>query len=327
MKCNINGFGSPRLCAKASITMPIMFFNLLLLFNACGPGYEEKNYSKADGLQKSKTKNLTDSLSLLVNTATTDTINGIEYNFIKKTTLKCKVNNLLKTTEKIEDIIGINGGYITYNDYNSENSYTTEVIHQKDSLLKITHYTPQCSITAKVPTKLLDSVMRKIVALAEYVDTKKLSADNVRLKLMANKLFIERKSNTISQTQLAEKSSANKYAEKHHAIETVSENQSMADERLLKNLELVEQVNYSEINLMLYQDLAFTTKTMAKPDFIKPYERPFINRLGDGLIFGLKMLGEIVIVIVNCWGIIAICIALYLGIKFIYQRPSKKLMH
>jgi hypothetical protein len=257
--------------------MPFLLLTLFS-FGACSRANEEKHNSAESRDQKSKTSNLTDSLSTMETTPITDTINGIGYNFIKKAALKCKVNNLLKTTEKIEDIIAFSGGYVTYNDYNSENSYTTEVIHQKDSLLRTTHFTPQCTMSARVPAKLLDSVMRKIVASAEYIDTKKLSADNVRLKLMANQLFVKRKLTTIKQTQIAEKSIATRFKDKEWAINSESENRSLADERQLNNLELIDQVNYSEINLMLYQDMALYTKTIAKPDIIKPYETPFLEK-------------------------------------------------
>lgn len=327
MKNYKNSFGSPRLWARTGYSLPFIFLVFILFFGACGHADKEKFNSAEVAIQNSKTTTAADTLSALEATPITDTINGIGYNFIKKATLKCKVNHVLKTTERIEDIITLNGGYVTFNDYNSDNSYTTEVRHQKDSLLKMTHYTPQCTLSAKVPTKLLDSVMRKIVALAEYVDTKKLSADNVRLKLMANKLLVKRKLATIKQTQLAEKSTANKFKDKERAIESESENQSLADERLLNNLELIDQVNYSEINLMLYQDMAIITKTVPKHDVIKPYETPFLNRFGAGFVNGLKILGEIVIALVNCWGIIALGITLYFGIKYAYRRSTKKVLH
>lgn len=319
------GFGSPRLWTKTRYNMPLLLLTLIT-FGACSHAYEEKYNSAQSTDQKSKTPDLTDSLSTMETTPITDTINGIGYNFIKKAALKCKVNDLLKTTEKIEDIIAFSGGYVTYNDYNSENSYTTEVIHQKDSLLRITHFTPQCTMSARVPTKLLDSVMRKIVALAEYVDTKKLNANNVKLKLMANKLFVKRKLATINQTQLAEKKSAPKFKDKERAIASQSENQELADERQLNNLELIDQVNFSEVNLTLYQDMAVMNKSVVKPNVIKPYKTPFLNRLGEGILNGLTILGEIVIALVNCWGIIALGLALYFGIKYFYQRSTKKIV-
>ncbi|MFN7910677.1 MAG: hypothetical protein ACK5QC_02565 [Bacteroidota bacterium] len=327
MKNFTNGFGSPRLWAKSGHSMPLKYFTFILLFGSCGHAYQEKNNSEENAVQKSKTTLFADSLSTFETKPITDTINGIGYNFIKKATLKCKVNHVLKTTERIEDIITLNGGYVTFNDYNSDNCYTSEIRHQRDSLLKITHYTPQCTLSARVPTKLLDSVIRKIVALAEYIDTKKLSADNVRLKLMANQLFVKRKLTTIKQTQIAEKSIATRFKDKERAINSESENRSLADERQLNNLELIDQVNYSEINLMLYQDMALFTKTIAKPDIIKPYQTPFLNRLGDGILNGLKILSEIIIALINCWGIIALCVALYFGIKHFYQRSTKKVLH
>jgi hypothetical protein len=144
---------------------------------------------------------------------------------------------------------------------------------------------------------------------------------------MANQLFVKRKLTTIKQTQIAEKSIATRFKDKERAINSESENRSLADERQLNNLELIDQVNYSEINLMLYQDMALYTKTIAKPDIIKPYQTPFLNRLGDGILNGLKILSEIIIALINCWGIIALCVALYFGIKYFYQRSTKKVLH
>lgn len=323
-----NCFGAPGRSIKSGIALSIISgtFLITILFS-CGSSYEEKqaieSYAKQKQTEEARAANLADSVSAAEALPVTDTINGIGYNFIKKANMRCKVDNVLNTSRKIEDIVAFYGGHITLNDYRVENNYTSEINFKKDSTAHLTYYTPTDNITAKIPTKMLDSVLRKVVDLAEFVDYKKSTANNIKLQLLANKFIVKRANSAITNTIKNANNKANKFKESEQANESVMVKQQLADETQIKNLELIDEVNYSEINLELYQGMATLVKIKPVAPGIKTYEPSYLIKLGDAVVNGLSILGQIILALVNCWGVFAILIGSVVIGRIIYKKWLK----
>ncbi len=317
---------------KAGNAMPkiisSIFLSIILL--GCGSSNEEirnkESYAKQKLEEEARAASLADSVSAAEATPVTDTINGVGYNFIRRANIKCKVKNVLETGTKIEDIVAQYGGHVILNDYRTENNYTNEIKIRKDTLAQVTYFTPQNYITAKVPARLLDSVLRKVVNLAEFVDYKRSSADNIKLQLLANKFIVKRANNSISKTIKNEKEKSNKFKDSEAANDNIAQKQQLADETQIRNLELIDRVNYSEINLELYQGMSNVIKLLPVQIDLKPYEPNYFVKLGTAFTNGLKILSEIVLVIINCWGVFALLVGGFLICTALYKRYLKKLI-
>lgn len=288
--------------------------------------YSCSDASKTTILFNEKTKEEANALSGIISeqeqTPITDSINGVGYNFVKTASMKCKVNNVLKTAQTIEDVVLLHGGYLTNNEYTTVSNYENEIQFKKDSLLKIMNFTPHSIITAKIPTQLLDSVLRKIIPLAEFVEYKKSNANNVKLELLANNLIVKRSKDAIK--DLNKTNHKQKVKEPVNSVEYKYEKQTLSDETQLSNINLIDKVNYSQIDLELYQDASNLSKVVAVPPTIKAYAPNYGLRLVNAFVNGVKIIGEIILGLINCWGIIAILFLCFYIVNYFYKKQNKK---
>lgn len=283
-----------------------------LMFNACSSSSEEMQSKEA----------LAEAAAILngQSAITTDTINGVTHNFIRTANLKCKVKDVLNATKNIEDVVAQNGGYVSKSDLNSIVNYNNTVQVKKDSVLEMSYYNTVNTMTIRVPNKLLDTVIRKITALALFVDYRKLSSDDVKLKLVANKLAEARllKFNH----NVAKKSNSTKATEKTTvSTETaILDKQEQADESKIDSYDLADQVNYSTVQLEIYQDQKISSLILPKPEVPEVYETPFFTKLGSAFVNGFELLKTCLLFLINSWGLILVLVVAFLVIKKILKR-------
>lgn len=296
---------------------PVVLFTAILVSCSSGDMKEEAAYS-------SPATKVADSVSSYVPGITTDTIAGVTHNFIRKADIKCKVKSVLQTTQKIEELVTATNGYVTRSELKSTKDYNTVTHFKKDSLLEQTYYTASSHLTLRVPNRQLDSVIGKITAMAEFVDYRTITSDDIKLKLFANKLAENRYKNYKTQVQTAVAKKEAKLSHSTQAQENILEKQAMADEKRIESIDLADQVNYSTIALNLYQPQSIINTVAPVKDRIEPYTPPFMDKLGQAFVNGFEVLKNIILFFANAWSVLLILLLLFLGIRKIIIYSNNK---
>jgi hypothetical protein len=294
----------------------------VILFQSCGGGrYEKEAY---ESVQKS----IADSVSTYTAGIKTDTINGITHNFIRNATIKCKVKDVLNSTKQIEDIVSNNGGYVTLSDLTSNSNYSNSIHFKKDSVLELNYYTTISNINIRVPNQQLDTVIRKITDMAVFIDFRTLKADDIKIKLYANKLAENRYAQYKKSLQKTISTNNNaKLNQVNDAHENVLEKQTLADEKRIESIDMADQVNYSTLHLQLYQEQSVISQVKLLPPVYKTYEPSFGSKLGASFMNGFQILKALVLFFVDMWSILLIFVLLFFVIKRIINYFSKKTLN
>jgi hypothetical protein len=109
--------------------------------------------------------------------------------FIRTADLKFKVKSVVKATYGIEDIVGQQGGFVTYTNLYSTIDYVNSTAISADSTLETTHFTVLNSMTIRIPNRKLDTTLKAIAKHIDYLDHRIITADDVALQLLSNDLM------------------------------------------------------------------------------------------------------------------------------------------
>ncbi len=265
-----------------------------------------------------------DSVSSYLKGISTDTINGVTHNFIRKANLKFKTQDVLACSKKIEDIVAVNGGYVSASELSSNKNYTQSTQINKDSLVEQTFYTTVNSISIRVPSQRLDTVLRLISDLALFIDYRNLHSNDVKMKLFSNQLAENRYKNFNSSLKQKTSSTKAKTNQVINAEENILSKQTAADEKRIESFELVDQVNYSTINIETYQAQAILKQVLAIPNTIEPYQISFTEKLGNSFLNGFQILKSFILFLVNSWGVILILVFLFILTRKLIVYLTKK---
>lgn len=293
-----------------------------LLFQSCGGNYAKEAYANSE--YDAKQKAVADSVSAYSAGIKTDTINGITHNFVRNANIKFKVKDVFNTTKEIENIVSQNGGYVILSDLKSNSDYNNTIQFKKDSVLELNYFTTVSNISIRVPNKQLDSVVRKITDMAIFIDFRTLKADDVKMKLYANKLAENRYNQYKKNVQKSIATTKAKLNQVYEAHETILEKQTLADQTSIESMDLIDQVNYSTLNLELYQAQSVKSEAKLFIPIIKPYEPSFFSKLGHSFLNGFELLKNLVLFFVDIWGILLIIVILFFSIKKTVHYFTKK---
>lgn len=239
--------------------------------------------------------------------------------FIRIANLKFKVQNVVQASYSIEKIAIENGGIIIKSDIRNTNSYTESIPSTSDSIIQITHYTLTGYLELNVPYQNLNQILDEIAPLAKVIDYRTVTAENVSIQLLEERLNKER---------LAKKQRrlSNAIDNKGHRLYDIvdaensldaaadSENRSKIEEYRLN-----DQIMYSNIYLQLYQDESTYIEKKACAKEIKP---AFSNQLSEGLANGWAAIITVFLFFINIWPLTLILLAAIVG--FIYWKKKKK---
>jgi hypothetical protein len=295
----------------------------VVFYTSCGPSREEVEL-KERALQPAAS----DTVSVLSMRPISDTVGGTIHNFVRTADMKFKTQNVLRTTQAIEDLAKRNGGYVALNDMNSEIVSTNEVKFKADSLKLTKRYITTNSITLKVPARRLDSVIRTITGMAEFIDFNRLRSDDVKTQLLAGRLAVNRYRRYGERVEQKSNGNTGRLDRNLEAERDALEKQQLADEKSIEAFGLVERVNFSTVMLYIYQSPLTTCETMALPPHVEPYEPSFFEKLGTAFLVGFKVIKSAALFVVESWGVVAVLMLLvWFGKKLVAPYFSDRATH
>lgn len=297
----------------------IHFAAACLLLAACGANYNEKMVAEA-----AKDKVMADSTyannGFMSSGAAQVTKKDSARKFIRAADMRFRADNVYRSTYTIEDIINKHNGFVTLSNLHSTVSYTNKVAVSADSLLETTYYTVENAMSMRVPNVSLDSVLKEIASQIVFLDYRVITASDVSLQLMANKWSQKRAERHHDRLENAIDTKAKKLRETTEAEESMAQKEELADYNKLNSLSLIDQVNYSTINLQVYQREGTKKELIPNEKNIREYEPGLLSKMKDSLKDGWVFLEGLLVFLLKLWPLLPIAFLLYVLLKTYYAR-------
>lgn len=241
--------------------------------------------------------------------------------FIRTADLKFKVKSVIKSTYNIENITNRQGGFVTYTNLTSTIDYTSNTAISADSTLETTYYTVTNTITLRVPNTKLDTTLKEIANNIDYLDYRIIKAEDVALQILSNSLTQKRSVKNEKRLTDAIDNRGKKLKETTLAEELLLRKQEQADNAKISNLSLTDQINFSTINLSIYQRQTIKRELIINDKNIDAYEPSFGSKILDALKYGWQVLETFLVFLAKLWGLFLFAIIAF----FFYKKYKHKL--
>ena len=317
-----------------SLKLVIVVIMVMLMWS-CSQKSEQNHYeeSVADMAVDMKMLNEQESFSenqnyspetYISSSAALENPNDTTRRMIRTANIKFKVNDVIKATYSIENIVVKHDGFVENTNLSSQINYTNRTTIKEDSIILTTYYTVNNTLILRVPNIKLDTTLKEIAQFVEFMDYRIINAKDVTLDLLSKKLEQSRLARYDSRMTNAIDKTGRRLNDVSDAEENLLSKQTQADEAKLANLQILDKIKFSTITLSLYQNQNIKYEVIAKEKTIEQYSTPFGTRFIDALKFGWTIIVEFFLFLVNIWSIILIGIVLFWGMRCIKKRISKR---
>lgn len=292
---------------------------IILLGNSCKKAakYENTSYDTCVVSQDSMESIISSSCSKV-------DVKDTAHKFIRTAEIKFQTNDVIKTTNKIEDLAKKQGGYVQESQLENKLLYSSENEYNKDTLIDSKKYLLESNIVIRVPAENLDTTLRIIAQYVDKLDYRKIKAEDVSLNLDANKL-------TIAHSQSIDKNIAesSKNSKSTKPLETAMVEEMRYQSKLNENMAiisnrlLIDQVKFSTITIDLYQKETIKTDKVFNWEHVNDRYISFYQKVLNSLEMGIVIVREIILIIINLWLLLILVGLGILGYKY-YNSDNQK---
>jgi hypothetical protein len=230
---------------------------------------------------------------------------------IKTADMRFRVKDVQQTKEDLSTAIKVEKGTLANFTIESLIQRSEKVRYSTDSLLELTSYRTEGTITARIPSDKIDEFTNKVAKMALFIDQQSMTMDDQSITYLANKLKNQNRVEAVEQLN----KQANK---KSNNVETAVELKDSYTDNKIENMRIDNKVNYSTITLNFYQDNT-VQKLVVGNDRLEDYRPHFLNRLWLNLQNGWIIFMELILAIANLWILVLLSVIGY----FIYRHFRK----
>jgi hypothetical protein len=295
-------------------TIHIAAAYIMFVAYSCGPAASEK-YSQEKAMADSVSAN-----GFFSSSAAIQNKKDSVRKFIRTADLKFKVGNVQRSTYIIEDIVGRHNGFVTLSNLASTINHKSTVKVSEDSLLETTYYVTENTMSMRVPNTELDTVLKEIAKQTTFLDYRVIKAEDVSLQLMANKWTQKRAEKHYARLEKAIDEKAKKLKETTEAEENLATKEELGDYSKMENFSIIDQVNYSTINLLVYQREVIKKELIENEKNIREYEPNLFSKIKDSLRDGWLFLEGFMLFLLKLWPLIPIVLVLWIILKKHYRK-------
>jgi hypothetical protein len=221
--------------------------------------------------------------------------------FVRTADLYFKVKDVKLATFDIERIVRDNRGYVTSTALESTVNYKNSLRISKDSLKETVHYNVHNDIIIRVPNSELDNTLSEIAVLFDYLDHRRVYAQDITKDLHLASLSQANFKNHKTRVEKVIDEKGKKLNSTLEAENSLFEKQDMANQVSVETRELEYDVVYSTLKISIYQNESTKSDMMAFAEPAKPYEPPFSEKIANAGSMGTYILGEILLFIIRLW--------------------------
>jgi hypothetical protein len=236
--------------------------------------------------------------------------------FIRTAELRFRVTNAIQSTLAVESIAVRNGGFVVENDLETEIENRTLTPVSADSSLETTRFSRHNQVTIRVPYTMLDTTLRAIGHLAEFLDYRRVKARDVGFDMLEQELTRARQQ--LYEAQVGGANSG-KTRDITLAADKLLESRTTSDEAKLNALKIEDQIKYSTVQLDIYQDAKTQYRLVARERPVAAFQPGFGSRIMEALSMGWAMIQFILLGIIQLWGVF-----LFVGLGWMGYRYFRK---
>jgi hypothetical protein len=214
--------------------------------------------------------------------------------FVRTADTRCQVKSVPKATRNLEELTTKYKGFMTNGHFQSQivNEFTKPAT--LDSLLNVKIVRVIQDLTIRVPNMAFDSLLRDIQKLSDFVDYRIIRANDVQLQLLAKTMFIDRFKNYDNNYNKMYGSNT-VYGQDH-----LLNNQTQNDQKHIDKLRLEDEVNYSTIQINLYQkEYAYQQMVINLDKII--YKPSIFVHIQEAFYDSLEFLQNILLFVIKTW--------------------------
>jgi len=281
---------------KPSFVYPVLVLLSASIFSiSCTNGTEKESANIALEM-------IADSTSIIPNNSNLTKNEALKNKkFIRTAESKFRVKEVKQTTQRIHDLTNKYGGYVSSMSLRSEPSVSKKIQISADSLVEVEEFIVRNELTIRVPNQQLDSLLREVFKMVDYWDNCELKTDDASLLILGNSLKIKRLES------FSDRNKANIDKKKGNiTIASEAEKDGLAHDNQADNYKIDQQsiedrVNFSVVNLQIYQ--AESIQKTAIPDIknIEPYRPNIFLQVGDSLKDGWLVFENLLVFLVKFW--------------------------
>ena len=235
--------------------------------------------------------------------------------FIRTADIKFRVKNVRKATTAIEKITRKYDGFVTYTHLESQIERYEKVPISVDSSLESIYFMVDNNIIIRVPNFLLDSMLQEISGLVDYLDYRTIRAKDVTLSLKSTELKEKRIGEHTDRLKDAIDEKSKKLKETSKAEEELYNKSLQSDETAISRLRVQDQIDYSTINLSIYQRQEIKRDLVENEKNIDAFQQGFFMQLWESILVGWDLLKSIILVFVKIWPLLVLLIVGWLGYR------------
>ena len=143
-----------------------------------------------------------------------------------------------------------------------------------------------------------------------------ISANDVRLQILSNQLEKRRLARYHQRlNSISDKGNSNYIEDKAYIEENLLQKQAQADQSLINDLSLEDQIEYSTVTFSLYQGQELNHELIANEENIEEFKPSLGRRMGDSLIVGWYYIEDLVVGLIASWPLFLILIVIYLMLR------------
>lgn len=288
------------------------------------PNIGGANMDKAfkDEMPATEEQKLSDSVASATNVykpMATGKLNDTNFLFMRNADMRCSVKDVRKATFSIEDIVRKYDGFVTYTNLSGHKSFYSSTRVAKDSIAEHYKVSIYNEITLRIPNEKLDSALIEMNELITFIDNRTIRAEDVKLKMLALSLKQKRDSKHLSNIQSAVNTQGKKLDHTVDALDAMDRAATSRDEQQLSMLEMKDKVDYSTVNLYVYQPEFSEFKTVFVPATPEPYSPSFGDRMESAGKTSIVILQYLVMFVVLLLPFVLVFILVWILIRWLIR--------
>ena len=234
-------------------------------------------------------------------TSSANSYRDAQRKFIRTAKSEFRVKDVYSSAMAIEDAAAEQGGFVINNHINAQTDDVRRVAAGDGKLVELAEYTMRGTMTVRVPSDRTQAFLRAIAAQMEFLDDRDFQANDVQLQILRQQLAWQRQQ--VVQQSLGQVAAddgrtdrrADVVVQRGEAIE-------QRDESLLQQKDFEDKVEFSTIELSLYQLPKVRRTEMTDVDALFRQNRAgFFPRLGESLMVGWNGVLDLVVALSAIW--------------------------
>jgi len=282
---------------------------------SCGPSKEEMEN------RESKSKAFADSVSTAIQQINKTPMQAdSNRTFIRTADLSFKVKDVKLSTFEIERIVSEHHGYITSSNLESQINQKTSIRISKDTALDVIHYSVHNDIIIRIPNHQLDKMLAEASSLIDYLDFRKIRADDVTKNFQGAKLSENRFLAHQKRLEKAIDGKGQKLDQMINGENDLLAKHEWADDSRVQTLELAHDVAYSTVSINIYQAETTKKEITTYASIPEPYVPSFGTKVMEALFVGGHILSEIFLFCLKLAPISFFIFIIIIGIKRLIKQ-------